>query len=193
MRTSSGTRRSSDGLKVKKSHSTWKKTSKLQKTRPKASSSSVRRRMQVTRRRDTPGEIALRKALHAAGLRYRVDVSLPGTRRRPDVVLTRMRIAVFVDGCFWHGCPEHGTWPTTNAAWWRSKIQGNRLRDHDTDQRLRASGWVVLRFWAHVDSAEAARAVVNAVKSRTKRVTMTARSAEPQGSSRPAHRSSDRS
>src|SRR5688572_32846118 len=107
-------RQSSGGPRVKKSRSTsTKKTSKkkTQKTRPKASSIEVRRRMQATRRRDTPGEIALREALRALGVRYRVDVTLPGTRRRADVAFLRAKIAVFVDGCFWHGCPTHGTWP----------------------------------------------------------------------------------
>jgi DNA mismatch endonuclease (patch repair protein) len=75
--------------------------------------------MQVTRRRDTPGELALRSALTAFGLRYRVDMPIVGARRRADIVFTKAKIAVFVDGCFWHGCPLHGTWPKTNTEWWR--------------------------------------------------------------------------
>jgi DNA mismatch endonuclease (patch repair protein) len=133
-------------------------------TRPVASSADVRRRMQATRQRDTPGEIALRKALRALGLRYRIDVTLPGTRRRADVAFVRARVAVFVDGCFWHGCPKHGTWPKTNAAWWRSKIEGNRLRDKNTDVTLRIAGWTVLRFWEHTDAAVAARRVAKVLR-----------------------------
>jgi DNA mismatch endonuclease, patch repair protein len=120
--------------------------------------------MQATRRRDTPGEVALRAALRALGLRYRVDVVLPGTRRRPDVAFIRAKVAVFVDGCFWHGCPQHGTWPKANAQWWRQKIEANRLRDKDTDVALRREGWTVLRFWAHEDPTLAARRVANALK-----------------------------
>jgi DNA mismatch endonuclease (patch repair protein) len=122
--------------------------------------------MQVTRQRDTPGELALRSALRALGVRYRIDATLPGTRRRADVAFLRARIAVFVDGCFWHGCPQHGTWPKANAAWWRAKIDGNRRRDRDTDERLTREGWAVLRFWEHDDASEAARTVVSILQLR---------------------------
>ncbi len=134
--------------------------------------------MQATRRRDTPGEIALRAALRALGLRYRVDVPVPGTRRRPDVVFARAKLAVFVDGCFWHACPIHGTWPRANAAWWRSKIEGNRLRDRDTDLKLESAGWAVLRFWTHEDPKLAARAVAKALSraERARLLTVRARS-----------------
>lgn len=133
---------------------------------PKASSGQVRRRMQVTKRRDTPGEIELRSLLHRAGLRFRVDHSLPGTRRRPDVVFTKAKVAVFWDGCFWHGCRIHGTWPKANAAWWKAKLLGNRKRDRSTDLLLRRRGWLVLRFWEHEDPRLAAHQVVTAVSSR---------------------------
>jgi DNA mismatch endonuclease (patch repair protein) len=117
--------------------------------------------MQATPQRDTPCEIALRSAVHRLGLRYRVDWPLPGTRRRADLVFPRLKIAVMVDGCFWHGCPVHGTWPKANAAWWRAKILRNVARDRDTDAKLKATGWKVLRFWEHEDPASAARRVAS--------------------------------
>jgi DNA mismatch endonuclease (patch repair protein) len=89
---------------------------------------------------------------------------LLGKRRRADVVFTRAKLAVFVDGCFWHGCPTHGTWPKNNAAWWRAKIEANQRRDRDTDRALRQAGWTVFRFWEHTDSKSAARRVRMALK-----------------------------
>src|SRR4051794_37394923 len=101
---------------------------------------SVSARMSRTRGRDTAPELALRRAVHAKGLRYRVDVApVRGIRRRADLVFTRARVAVFVDGCFWHGCPVHATWPATNAEFWREKLEANRRRDRDTDSQLRAA------------------------------------------------------
>ncbi|MFC5329901.1 very short patch repair endonuclease [Brachybacterium fresconis] len=118
---------------------------------------TVRARMAVQRRRDTAPELALRRSLHRAGLRFRVDHPLPGIpRRRADVVFTRVNLAVFVDGCFWHDCPEHGTRPKSRAAWWEEKLRRNVERDHDTDTRLGEAGWTVLRFWEHEDMAQAA-------------------------------------
>ena len=131
--------------------------------RPTASSPQVRRRMQATPRRDTPCELALRSAAHRRGLRFRVDWPLPGTRRRADLAFTRARVAVFVDGCFWHGCPLHGTWPKVNARWWRDKITTNVQRDRATTAALEAAGWRVLRFWEHEDMSDAAARIVEAV------------------------------
>lgn len=87
----------------------------------------------------------LRRALWRAGLRYRVDYPISGIR--PDVVFTRAKLAIFVDGCFWHGCPTHYVEPVRNAAFWRQKVEGNRRRDESVTHRLQSSGWRVLRFW----------------------------------------------
>src|SRR4051794_22781912 len=101
--------------------------------------------MQTTRRRDTAPELALRSELHRRGLRFRVDrAPLPGLRRRADLLFTRARVAVYVDGCFWHVCPLHATWPKRNAAWWQEKLDSNQHRDRDTDRRLREAGWLPL-------------------------------------------------
>ena len=133
-----------------------------------AGSPDVRRRMQRQQTRDTAPELRLRQALHAAGLRYRVDAApLPGVRRRADVLFRPARVAVFVDGCFWHGCPEHGRRvPGTNTSYWAEKIRGNQERDADTDRRLREAGWLPLRMWEHQDLAEAARKVAETVRGR---------------------------
>jgi DNA mismatch endonuclease, patch repair protein len=112
--------------------------------------------MQATRGRDTAPELALRRELHRRGLRYRVDAPiLPGLRRRADLVFRKRRVAVFVDGCFWHGCPEHGTKSRSNVAFWSEKISTNIARDADTNRRLAELGWVVVRIWAH-EAPEAA-------------------------------------
>jgi DNA mismatch endonuclease (patch repair protein) len=117
---------------------------------PWASSDAVRRTMVGNRRRDTVPELAVRRLLHASGCRYRVDAQpLPGLRRRADIVFTKHRLAVFIDGCYWHGCPDHGTTPSTNRAYWSSKVEANRARDIDTNARLVAAGWIVARYWEH--------------------------------------------
>jgi DNA mismatch endonuclease, patch repair protein len=93
-------------------------------------------------------------------MRFRVDWPLPGLpRRRADIAFTRRHIAVFVDGCFWHACPEHRTAPASNADWWAAKLEKNVRRDRDTDQHLRRLGWTVLRFWEHEDPMFAADSV----------------------------------
>lgn len=134
---------------------------------PKASSEQVARRMRATGRRDTAPEVALRSILHRMGLRYRVDKSpVEGVRRRADLVFGPSRVAVFVDGCFWHGCPIHGTWPKRNAEFWRDKIETNQRRDADTDRRLEDAGWLPVRIWEHEDPVAAAERVASAVESR---------------------------
>lgn len=124
---------------------------------PIPATSRVSRRMARTGPRDTAAELRLRRLLHAKGLRYRVDYPvLVGTRRRADIAFTRLRLAIFVDGCFWHGCPIHGTWPKRNREFWREKIYTNIRRDHDTDARLVQAGWEVVRVWEHEDPHQAA-------------------------------------
>jgi DNA mismatch endonuclease, patch repair protein len=106
--------------------------------------------MRATPGRDNPRELAVRSALHRAGFRFRVAYPLPDLPRRSiDISFPRQRIAIFLDGCFWHGCPEHGTMAKANADWWAKKIKANQLRDADTNRRLIAAGWSVLRFWEH--------------------------------------------
>lgn len=113
--------------------------------------------MRNTRSRDTPAELAIRRLLHARGLRYRVDVRpVRELRRKADLVFGPARVAVFVDGCFWHACPEHGSAPKSNADWWSEKLRTNVERDRDTDARLAAAGWTVVRVWEHERPADAA-------------------------------------
>lgn len=138
--------------------------------RPAASAPSVRQRMQSTARRDTPYEVRIRSLLHRNGYRFRVDVSpLPATRSRADIVFTRLKVAVYVDGCFWHGCPLHGTWPKANAQWWREKIEANQRRDQRATAILSASGWTVVRIWEHLDPAIAATTIVGTLNAQTLR------------------------
>lgn len=119
-------------------------------SRPLPSSSFASSRMRRTPSRDTRPEIRLRSALHRLGLRFRVDARpLLGVRRRADVVFRSVRVAVFLDGCFWHGCDVHCVWPKANAKWWREKIERNRRRDVDTDRRLTEAGWTSIRVWEH--------------------------------------------
>ncbi|KOU56955.1 MULTISPECIES: very short patch repair endonuclease [Streptomyces] len=123
--------------------------------------------MSRQKRRDTGVEIALRKALHAKGARYRIHRRpVKGVRREADIVFGPTRVAVFVDGCFWHGCPLHATWPKNNADFWRAKIEGNQRRDRDTDGRLAEAGWLSVRVWEHEQVEEAAARVLAVVASR---------------------------
>lgn len=120
--------------------------------------------MRSQRERDTGIELALRSTLHRRGLRFRVHRRvLPGLRREADIVFPRARLAVFVDGCFWHGCPDHATWPKHNAAFWRGKISANVERDRDTDARLEAAGWRVVRVWEHEALESAATRIARLV------------------------------
>lgn len=112
--------------------------------------------MQLQRRRDTCLELDIRRQLHRLGFRYRVDHRPePELRVRGDIVFAKRKIVVFVDGCFWHGCPEHATVPKNNAEWWRQKLDANIERDRRSRAALRALGWTVIVVWEH-ESAEVA-------------------------------------
>jgi DNA mismatch endonuclease (patch repair protein) len=121
--------------------------------------------MQANRRRDTKPELRLRSLLHAAGYRYRVDLRLDlgGAKVRPDIVFTKRKIAVFIDGCFWHSCPEHGHAPNVNQSYWSPKLARNRERDVRNSEALATAGWVVVRIWEHVPSDEALALVIRAM------------------------------
>lgn len=121
-----------------------------------ASSEHARLTMRANRSRDTKPEMLIRRELHRRGRRFRVAYRplLEDRRRTVDIAFTKLKIAVHIDGCFWHGCEEHFIAPKTNPEYWQQKIAGNRARDLDTDRRLEAQGWMVLRFWEHQDPVE---------------------------------------
>jgi DNA mismatch endonuclease (patch repair protein) len=121
--------------------------------------------MQQQPTRDTKPELAVRRLLHSWGYRYRVDAQpLKSVRRRADIVFRPVRVAVFIDGCFWHGCPDHGRREhRLNAEFWASKMQRNRARDQETDELLQDAGWLVIRVWEHEPPSEVAQRVAEAV------------------------------
>jgi DNA mismatch endonuclease, patch repair protein len=123
--------------------------------------------MRANRRKDTKPELALRRALHAQGYRYRKDyrLELSGTRVRPDIAFTARRVAVFVDGCFWHCCPQHGSQPANNTWYWEPKLARNVERDQAADAALTAAGWSVVRVWEHESLEAAVGSVVAALAS----------------------------
>lgn len=136
-------------------------------TRVEPSSPEARRRVRSVRQKNTSCESALRCELHSRGLRYRVQVPLlTKPRRIADVVFSGPRVAVFVDGCFWHGCPQHATWPKQNVDFWRAKIEANVARDGDTNARLHAEGWSVVRVWAHEEPTAAADRIAQIIDTR---------------------------
>jgi len=140
-------------------------------TKAEASSPEARLRMRSVRQKNTSAESALRRELHARGLRYRIHVLvLTKPRRVADVAFSGLRVAVFVDGCFWHGCPAHATWPKQNAEFWRAKIEANMARDNDTNERLRAEGWKVIRVWSHEQPEVAAGRVAHILERRRERM-----------------------
>ncbi|MBN3512864.1 very short patch repair endonuclease [Mycolicibacterium septicum] len=124
--------------------------------------------MAAVKRANTKPEVAVRSALHIAGLRFRKDfpVRVEGSLIRPDIAFTRLRVAVFVDGCFWHMCPQHRTMPATNAEFWKQKLERNASRDEDQNRRLTDAGWLVVRIWEHECLDDAMQKVRHAVDQR---------------------------
>lgn len=133
---------------------------------PTPSSVAATKRMRSNRRVDTKPEIEVRSLLHRNGFRFRKDYPIRlsnGTIVHPDIVFTKKRVAVFIDGCYWHSCPLHGTTPKSNRHYWIPKLRQNVERDKKTDIDLRANGWKVLRIWEHVDPEDAASMIVSEV------------------------------
>lgn len=123
--------------------------------KPRASTAQVSQQMKEARISDTEPELRIRKLLFSVGLRFRIQYRVPGLSRRTiDVAFPRQRLAIFIDGCFWHGCVLHRTVPKSNRDWWKRKLRENRDRDHDTDARLGMLGWRVFRFWEHENPVE---------------------------------------
>ncbi|WP_436984777.1 very short patch repair endonuclease [Streptomyces sp. enrichment culture] len=131
------------------------------------------RNMAAIKRRDTKPERTIRSLLHAAGKRYRVDLrlKLQGAQPRPDIVFTRARVAVFVDGCFWHCCPEHGRQPGVNGGYWGPKLERNVARDRAANEALEAAGWTVIRVWEHEEPDKAAARIIGALEAIDRRHT----------------------
>jgi len=128
-----------------------------------ATSPATRRAMQANRRRDTAPEMAIRRLVHARGLRYLVDTRpLRTARHSADMIFTRARVAVFIDGCWWHGCAEHYRPPASNATYWSGKVARNRERDRLADRTLSEAGWTVIRIWEH-EAPESAALRIEAV------------------------------
>ncbi len=132
-----------------------------------ATSPATSRRMAKQRTRDTYPELAVRRELHRRGLRYRVQRPvLSGTRRKADIVFGPSKVAVFVHGCFWHGCPEHMTWPKSNQEFWKNKIERNMERDKETIELLRSESWEAVVIWEHENPIDAANRVFELVEER---------------------------
>ncbi len=135
---------------------------------PSPSSEAALKRMQAAKPRDTAPEKALRSVLHRKGLRFRTDEKpIKNINRKADIIFRSAKVAVFIDGCFWHGCPIHGTRAKANAKFWQNKIEQNQARDLDTNMQLRKAGWKVVRVWEHEDLEKASRKIYNLVGKRT--------------------------
>ena len=147
-----------------------------------ASSPGAAKTMRANRGRDTSLELRVRGELHRRGLRYRVDLApLAGFRSRADIVFTRRRVAVYLDGCFWHGCPIHGVTPKAHADFWTQKLARNRERDAEASRVLRGAGWVVLRFWEHEDTAAVVATIESAVRAGGRAIGDLGQAADVQG------------
>lgn len=120
--------------------------------------------MLLQAQRDTAPELRYRRELYSRGFRYRVDHRIAPLRRRADIAFPGRKVVVFIDGCFWHGCPEHGTIPKSNREWWIEKLRGNAQRDRETDALLSADGWRVVRIWEHEPVAEGLRRILEALE-----------------------------
>lgn len=129
---------------------------------PFPSSPAVSAIMRGNRKTDSKPEVQLRSALHRRGLRFRKNLLLhvDGLRVRPDIVFPKAKVAVFVDGCFWHRCPEHGVSPRANSGYWRAKLEGNVVRDRSVNRLMKAAGWRPIRIWEHTDVDTAAEEVI---------------------------------
>lgn len=133
---------------------------------PSPSSAAASVTMRANRRRDTTPELQLRSALHRRGLRFRVDraIQTGNSRVRPDIVFVSRRLAVFVDGCFWHSCPVHGQQPRINSSYWSAKLEANRNRDRMDNKKLTNAGWTIMRIWEHESAEDSARAIETKVR-----------------------------
>jgi DNA mismatch endonuclease, patch repair protein len=157
---------SANGHEVEVKAVTDGKLSTLSLAYPQPSSRAVSSVMRANRKVDTRPEVRLRQELHRLGLRFRkhLPIETPGLVVKPDVVFPSHRLAVFVDGCFWHSCPLHGTQPRANTSYWAAKLARNRTRDAQVDEGLSTAGWNVIRIWEHVSAPDAAAAVETAVR-----------------------------
>ena len=131
---------------------------------PRPSDAATELRMRTQRQRDTQCELEIRRKLHRTGVRYRIDCPpLTDCRRRADIVIRPARIAIFIDGCFWHKCPLHWKAPHRNSAWWTEKIDSNARRDQETSDLLKQRGWLVIRVWEHEPADAVVRRIIKAV------------------------------
>jgi len=133
---------------------------------PKPSSKATINVMKANKRANTKPEVAIRSDLHRKGFRFRKDfnIKIDGKNYRPDIVFTKQRIAIFIDGCFWHMCPLHGHIPKSNEHYWKPKLIRNVERDGQNDKKLRKAGWIVIRFWEHTPSDEVLRTLSKKIR-----------------------------